>query len=240
MSRSNPTSHAPHPCQRWYEWDGENGLVRYYDKDKKANVNVGDKFTFILLDVLCVIKGWHDHSNSGIQSNEIRDTRAERFVVKAFEGGILAEGFYAEIKDRIYAVGGKFTTNLYIAYKDVNGLVLGSLQLKGSALNAWVEFEKKNREEVWKKAVKIMGYTEGKKGKIIFRMPKFFISEISEQTEIEAKAIDQLLQTFLTNYFKRTRVDQVSSTVTPPADDRPLTEPPPGDAPPPESDDVPF
>lgn len=213
MSRSNPTENTAHPCSRWFEWDGANGLIRYYDKTEKKNVEVGDKFTFILLDRLCVVKGWSDASDSGIYSNEVKDTRAETLVVKSFKGGIIAEGFYAQIKDKVNAAGGNFTINCYVAFvNETKELVIGSLQLKGAALSALMDFEKKHRADLYKKAVKMDGFTEGKKGKVIFRTPKFFIKEVSEETDAKAKVLDEQLQTFLKSYFTRTRVDQVAQT----------------------------
>ena len=123
MSRSNPTDNTPNPCTRWYEWDGANGGVRYYDKEAKKNIPVPDSFVFILLDELGTIKGWHDASDSGIYSNEVRDTKQETLLVKSFKGGVLAEGLYANIRDRVTskAVGGKFSMSCYIGYKSESG-----------------------------------------------------------------------------------------------------------------------
>ena len=215
MSRSNPTENNPNPSTRWFEWDGEAGAIRYYDKTEKKNVQVGSDFTFILLDRLSTVKGWHEDSSSSIYSNEVKDTRAETLVVKAFKSKrILAEGFYAQIKDRVKAEGGCFALNCYIAFRnDEKELVLGSLTFKGGSLGEWMDFEKANRSDVWKKAVRIKGYTEGKKGKIVFRTPIFHIAEISEKTDAEAKSLDQQLQDFLKGYFKRTRTEQVDQTI---------------------------
>jgi hypothetical protein len=58
-------------------------VIRYYDKEAKKNVDVGADFTFILLDQLASVRGWHDDSNSGIYSNEVKDTTQEALVVKA-------------------------------------------------------------------------------------------------------------------------------------------------------------
>ena len=103
MSRSNPIEQTKNPCTRWHEWAGgdNGGMFGYYDKEKKAMVEVAGKFTFIVLDELSCVKGWHDASDSGISSNEVRDTKSEPLVVKAFKGGVLAEGLYAQIRDRI-------------------------------------------------------------------------------------------------------------------------------------------
>src|SRR5689334_2515222 len=132
MSRSNPSENSnPNPATRRFEWNGEKGTVRYYDKDAKQNVEVGSDFTFILLYQLGSVGGWHDASDSGIYSNEVKDTRQEAFVVKAFKGGVLAEGIYQSIKDRVGTLGGQFVAKLYIAFKNSSGdLAIGTLALK--------------------------------------------------------------------------------------------------------------
>lgn len=212
MSRSNPTTNNPNPCTRWIEWDGSNGGFRHYDKDAKKNILIPDGFTFILLDQLATVKGWHDASDSGIFSNEVRDTKQEVMIVKAFKGGTIAEGFYAKIRDRINAAGGNYTTNLYVAFKTGDTLSIGSVQFKGAALSAWLEFAKNNRSDLYKKAIRVKGFTEGKKGKIVFRTPNFFLADITPETDALAIDCDKKLQAFLDGYFKRTRVEQVEQS----------------------------
>ena len=226
MSRSNPSDTTPNPSQRWHEWDGENGQVRYFDKEAKSlkdptkkgqNIICPLPFTFIVLDETATVKGWHEASESGIYSNEVRDTRADVLVVKAFKGGILAEGLYANIRDRVAAMDGYFVTNIYIGYKDAAGqLQIGALQFKGASLNNWVEFKNKHRAEIYKKAVNIVSFTQHKKGKIDYRKPVFSINAISDKTDAEAKALDMLLQQYLNGYFSRTKSQQVAQ---PPATD---------------------
>ncbi len=211
MSRSNPTENSnPNPATRWFEWNGEHGVVRYYDKETKKNVDVGSDFTFILLDQLGSVRGWHDASESGIYSNEVKDTRQEALVVKAFKGGTLAEGIYKNIKDRVNSAGGQFVANCYIAFKNGgNTLALGSLRLKGAALGTWMEFTKAHRADLYKKAIRIHGFTEGKKGRITFRMPVLSLSDISAATDAQAIELDRTLQAFFDGYFKRTTREQV-------------------------------
>lgn len=211
MSRSQPTDRSSNPATRWFEWDGGKGGISYYDKATKQNISVGDKFTFILLDELATIKGWHDSSESGIYSNEVRDTVAEPFVVKAFKGGQIAQGFYRQIRDRVAAAGGKFVCNCYIAFKEEGVVQIGSLQIKGAALNAWVDFKKANRSDLYSKSVAITGSKEGKKGSIKFFVPLFAIREITPETNQQAMTLDGQLQEFLKAYFARTRTEQVGA-----------------------------
>lgn len=213
MSRSNPTDGSPNPSTRWFEWHGAKSGdgIRYYDKEKKQNVKIGEKFAFLLLDELAVIKGWHEASESGIFSNEVRDTRNETFVVRSFKGGELAVGFYAGIRDRVAAHGGHFVASLYIAYKDGSEYKLGNLQLKGAALSAWMEFKKANRKAIYEQAIAIKGHTEGKKGSVVYQSPVFAVMPASEEANNIAKALDAELQTYLETYFKKPRTEAANA-----------------------------
>jgi hypothetical protein len=225
VSRSKPHENAPNPAVRWFEWKSNKGLIQYYDKQAERNVEMGDDFTFLLLDELATIKGWHDASSSGIYANEVRDTRKTPFVVKAFKApGPLAEGLYQSIRDRVQAVGGRFHSNLYIAFKNGgDGLAIGSLQFRGAALGAWFEFRKAHRNELNSKAVRIHGHTEGKKGGVTFKTPIFKLADISPESNRQAIALDVELQKYLDSYLARNTHEQIE---TPPPD---VDEPPPPD-----------
>lgn len=241
MSRSNPHENgAPNPAARWFEWNGEQGTVRYYDKDKKENVDVGSDFKFMLLDELGSVRGWHDPSESGIYSNEVRDTRQDVLIVKSFKGGTLAEGLYKDIKDRVNTVGGQFVANCYIAFKDGEALKIGSLRFKGAALGTWMEFRKANRSALYKKAVRIQGFTEGKKGRITFRMPVLMTVDITDDTNAKATALDVELQEFLSGYLRRNTRDKVAHP--PAATEETHSQEPPEYPEPPAitDDDIPF
>jgi hypothetical protein len=211
---------------------------------------------------MSVIKGWHEASESGITSNEVRDTRQEVFVVKAFKGGIIASGHYNFIKDKVAAQGGNYHSNLYIAFKDADGtLAIGSLVLHGAALSAWFEFRKKNRSNtvevggkkvsvLYAKAICIKSFSEGKKGSIKFKYPDFSLSEIKPETNEAAIALDRELQEFLTAYLQRIKAEAaaqpthegVQEDVPVGNQEAPEPEPPsePEPNPEPENDDVPF
>jgi hypothetical protein len=216
MSRSNPHESNPNPAVSWFEWNGEAGTVRYYDKEAKRNVDVGDQFEFMLLDQLGSVRGWHDASDSGIYSNEVKDTTREPLVVKSFKGGTLAEGVYKSIKDRVQAQGGQFVANLYIAFKHEGEMAIGSLRLKGSSLGAWMDFGNNNRSALYSGAIAIKGFTEGKKGRITFRVPVFKTVPVSAESNNQAIALDAELQAFLKSYFKRNTREQAEQV---PVDD---------------------
>ncbi len=219
VSRSNPTETSPNPSTRWFEWAGgaDGGVVRYYDKPSQEVVTVGEKFAFLLLDELATVKGWHDASDSGIYANEVRDTRQDVMVVRSFKGGELASGLYSQIRDRVGNFGGHFVASCYIAYKDGDTYRIGNIGFKGAALNAWVEFKKscgmKNgRKAFYVDAVKIDGFEEGKKGRVVYRVPKFHLAPISDEANTQAVALDTELQEFLSEYLRRARVEQAEAT----------------------------
>jgi hypothetical protein len=228
MSRSNPTDATRNPAARWFEFASgvDGGFVRYYDKEAEKQVALGDvenggKFVFILLDELATVKGWHDPSESGIFANEVRDTRQDTIVVRSFKGGELASGLYANIKDRINAVGGHFVSSCYIAYKDGADLRIGNIRFKGAALSAWMDFKKqcptkkdahgKSVKGFYVDAVKIEGFEQLKKGGTTYRVPKFSLAPLSPETNLQAIALDVELQAFLSDYLKRPRVEAAAA-----------------------------
>lgn len=203
MSRSAPiASNEPNPATRFWEWSGKNGIVEYYDKEKKEKVAGPTAFTFLLLDALSCVKGWSDLHQAGIFSNEVKDTRTDAMTVRPFKCPIIAEGLYADIKDKVKAAGGHYVANLYIGVKQ-GALEIQALQFKGAALGAWMEFQKENKQAIYDKAICIEGSKTGKKGSVTFKTPVFKLKELTAETNEEAKALDTKLQAYLSAYFKR-------------------------------------
>lgn len=250
MSRSNPTLNSPNPCQRWFEWDGQNGCITWYDKAKKEQFEHPPELVFVPLDRLAKIHGYHKRSKSSIYSNEVRNTTEQPLIVKAFKGGPIAEGFYTAIKDRVNAAGASYCISLYAGYRpdksDKNprpALTLCNFRLSGAARSAWMDFEKEvGRDAPFQKAVKLYGYKDGTSGSIKFRAPLFKLVEVSEETDAEAKALDaEVLQPFLENYFKR----PTTARAEPPQGAPEPDQPEPGQEPDPEvpeedDSEVPF
>lgn len=218
MSRSNPTQNARNPSTRWFEWHGSKGQINYWDKETKRRVDVALPFTFLMLDELATVRGFHEPSNSGIFANEVRDTRQETLLVKAFEGGEIASGLYATIRDRVKAHGGYFQASCYIAYKDGDALKIGNLGFNGAALQAWSEF-KKRTNGLYDGAVSIVGYEDRTKGATKYRIPTFALRATSAETNAAAVALDTELQTFLAGYLKQPRTEQAAKPAAPHVDD---------------------
>jgi hypothetical protein len=204
MSRSNQNNNNSgnaNPCKYFIDW--KNGSFMYYDKEAGKNVDLGDKITFLVLDQLTTIKGWHDASESGIWSNEVRDTRIEPLKIRAFKvKDDLLNGIYGEIKDKINSLGARYIRSMYVAMKvDGDTLELANLQLKGATLGEWTSFFNDNKNEIYDAAVEVKGSDERKKGSTKFKVPVFALKKVSEDTNETAKLLDTTLQEHLSGYL---------------------------------------
>jgi hypothetical protein len=198
MSRSNPQdTQLPNPATRWLTFNGSTGKVRYFDKELKETVVIDYPFTFILLDVLACVKGYDETAECDIFSNEVKNLQKEQLTVRSRTGGIIATGFYGDIKKDVNAAGAEFHSNLYIAIKTEAGLRIASLKLKGAAVSSWMEFEKKNRAQLYEQAIVINGSDEHTNGAITYKTPKFTLMPLSAETQAQAKVLDIELQTYL-------------------------------------------
>lgn len=196
MSRSKPNI-TNNPCSWWLEWDGKEGNLRYYDKDKKQNIPVSVPFTFMWIENLTKITGWSDRDKAGIYSNEVRNLFDEVLTVKVYGGGVIAQGYSAEIKDAVKARGGKFTASVYIGYKDNDELKLGNISFKGAALNAWINFFNDKKTEAHQSAITIASYEEGQKGSVSYRVPVFKLHEASDEMNAQAIELSDTFEDYL-------------------------------------------
>lgn len=209
MSLSKPRANVS-PVQRHFELRLSDGHVSYYDRDAKQDVQVttpvatwqedgkfglNPPFKFIVLDVLSIIGGYSDSKKSGIWSNEIRSVRDESFTVRTRDG-ILEEGLYADIKEKISDKGGKFGNSVYIAFEESGEWKLGNLKLIGAGVSAFFDFQKGkwlDREP----GVMINGWIGKKKGRNEYFEPNFASWEIPAADLSTAESLDRELQEYL-------------------------------------------
>ena len=240
MSRSKPSNNEPHPCERWFEWRGSEGILRWYDKEAKENVPVKLPFKCVLLDRTATVRGYNQQHGQ-LYANEVRDTRSDPFIVKFFSGGNpIASGLWSDIKDRVVVQKGSFALNCYVAFKDGESLRLGALALTGCSLGPWFEFEKMNRKHLYDKAVVVRAGERTTTGSIKFTPPSFELADLSEASNTQATQLDKgILQPYFDGYFSRTTTERAVSRDHD-ADD----EQPPPDEPRPDDiiddDDIPF
>jgi hypothetical protein len=214
MSRSNQNEGKKNPSTRWFEWASKLKTLSYWDGDKKENVAVELPFTFLVLDELNTISGFHNEDNSRILANEVRNLKTEPLVIRTHKRH-LTTAFYDEVKGhKDY----RFAKSIYVAYYDDSELKLGNIKLLGSAFTAWVDFSKANK--IYEGAVTISRADKKKNKAVEFFVPHFEIKKaVSEETEEKAKELDRTLQAYLSSYMEETSVDATEMRLTAPKDD---------------------
>lgn len=195
------------PATKFLEWKSDQKGFSYYDKGLAKNVEVSLPFKFVFLDELSTVKGWNDASSSGIFSNEVKYLSKEPMTVKAFKGGVLAQGLYNEIKERVKNAGGHYSKSVYIMLEDGS---LANIQLKGSATQQWGEFVKANRQSITRTWVNVASATENKKGKVVFSIPNFTIgADIEDLDARDADAKFDELEAYLKTYLAKVDITEI-------------------------------
>jgi hypothetical protein len=205
MSRSNTTTTtSSNPSKRYLEWGGESGILSYWDKEQAKSITVEPPFTFMVLDELSSVTGYDGKNKCGIYSNEVKETKTSVLTVKSFKGGEIAKGIYSEIKDKVNALGYKYTKSIYIAFKDGKELTIANIKFKGAALNAWIDFASDNKDAIKNKSIILTGKLEQKTGRVDFFTPIFDVKDITPQTNTQAIELDKELQAYFKEYFNKT------------------------------------
>lgn len=176
----------------------KSGGLSYYDKESGSDVSVPTPFEFIVLDQLATVKGWSGSEDTGMWSNEVKKVGKDPLNVRT-KNGIVASGLWKDIKDEVKAEGGNFHTVIYLAAKGREGLETQALLLKGSALNAWVEFSKTTNLKTHK--VVLSEWADAKKGSVKYQVPVFTAVAIEEAELAEAKERAQELKEYHAGYF---------------------------------------
>jgi hypothetical protein len=197
MSRSQDDTNVS-PAKKRFEYSSDDKQFKYYDKTEKKNILVPLPFKFIVLDRLATIKGYSDSDKSGIWSNDIKDSMTQPFTVKTSKG-VMCEGLYQAIKGIIATEGGKWGTQLYIAYYEGKELAIGTLTLVGASNSAFIDFQKDNN--IFKGAISVDSYKDAKKGNTKYTFPVFTKIEVTKETDKKAIELDKEVQVFLTQYF---------------------------------------
>ena len=194
-----PEKKQTNPAVKFLEWKSEEGKLSYYDKEKQENVFVDLPFSFVILEHYHTVKGWHDESESGIYANEVFAIGTEELKVKAFKGGLIKEGLYKEIKDKVKAEGAHYCRSIYAV---TNDLELVNISLKGSGVKSYSTFVNdvlKGDHNFDKQWIKITGAEEKKKGKVKYSVPVFEISsKIKDKSKLEPFAEE--LQNYMIEY----------------------------------------
>jgi len=138
MSYSNPK--PVNPVSKFISWKGDQGHFQYYEKHEEGgeNIVIDMPFYFVVLDELNTITGYSDEYQTGIFSNEIKNIKSEKIIIRSFKKGIHVEGLYSDIKDSV--PGLRFAKSVYaMLIKDKEDFELVNFKLSGSAFSAWLD-----------------------------------------------------------------------------------------------------
>lgn len=199
MSYSNPKQ--KNPAKKFVRWSSTDACFVYYDKENSEDVKIPagkeNGFYFVVLDELNTISGYNKEINSGIYANEVHSLSDEPLNVKSFKGNIKIVGKYAEIKNEINSVGGKFTKSLYAIWiKGKNDCELINIQLSGSGFQGWID--KGFRGE--RLACVVKQYKSDTVGQIQYNVPVFNKLNVPDWVHSIAIEEDKRLQAYLNNY----------------------------------------
>jgi hypothetical protein len=201
ISHNTEKSVSSNPTSKYLDWKSNDKSFSYYNKEAAENVKVGLPFKFVFLQHYHTVKGWNDASNSGIYSNEVYYIGSEPMTVRAFKGGVIAEGIYKDIKPAITNAGGKYHRSVYVMLEDGS---IANLSLKGAVVKEWSDFMEDNKNLLDNKWVEINSAKDQKKGSIKYTTPEFTLgANLTAKESSLADSVASELKTYLDTYFNK-------------------------------------
>lgn len=208
ISHTQEKSESSNPTSKYLEWKSVDKKFSYYDKAAGENVSVELPLKFVFLQHYHTVKGWNDASQSGIWSNEVYYIGSEPMTVRAFKGGVIAEGIYKEIKPAITNAGGKYHRSVYVMLEDGS---IANLSFKGAVVREWSDFMQNNGSLVDNQWIEVNSAKDQKKGSIKYSTPEFTLgANLSKKNEAMADTAAAQLKEHLDQYFNK---DQQSKDV---------------------------
>ena len=215
MARSDAyNTKAQSPVTLYASWSSNEKAFSFYNKEKGENELLKLPLKLVHLDEMATIKGYHDASQSGLYSNEVRSTRNEVLNVRSFKTGEIVSGIYADIKAKVQAAGGKYNQSIYFYH---NGNII-NISLQGAALQAWSEFTKdarKNRS-LLDNYILIESAADMKKGSVKYSIPVFKVgTTIAKEDSKASDASYDTLNAYFAERYKDAKEEQNAQPVAP-------------------------
>ena len=142
MSRTNQNGNSPRvpsPIRYYVSWSGEKGQFSYWDGEAKKRVELGPDTEFVVMDTRSAISGFNDEAQARVFSNRVKSTTKEEFNVRC-GNNVIAKGFYADIKEKVKAEGGKFCTEVFALMNIDGDFQPVQIDIMGAALGCWMTF----------------------------------------------------------------------------------------------------
>ncbi len=177
------TNYQSNPCRFKITWKSSTKSFSAYDLVQKVTVDLpSNQFTVVAETI--TIAGFNQEQNLGIFSNEIKNTKTEKLIVRT-KNGILIEGFYTDIKDKLKLLGGNFANNVYVVLKSGE---TAYIQLSGAPLKVWFELKEKHKGTLLMTNWITIGKdaNTGKKGSVTYHTPILTLASPLTAKENEA------------------------------------------------------
>ena len=184
----------PSPVKRYYTWGSEKKAFKYYDKVEGTDKLVFP-FKIVFLTSRAMVAGWNDDSASAVYSNLVKNSGVETLNVKSRKPNkagntLLATGIYRDIKGNL---GGGHFEKVVFGYEEGVGIV--QLNIKGSGLSAFSNFEKENKN-LFDNYLTVEEFESLKKGATKYTVPTFKLGEkvseeVNGQADLAYKELDQ-------------------------------------------------
>ena len=187
MSRTKKTS-VEGIAEATFKWNGKEGNFSYWDGESEVPVEI---LNFSVLDEWFKITGFSGDEKP-IWSNEVKST--SEIIKMRTKDNVLVEGTYGADADKFKGMNGKYTKVLYIAvFPPDKKTAICKLELKGSSLNAWIDFTKDMN--VYEHGFSFLEKSEPKKkGSNVYFEPIFDTFALTEDQSNQSDELDVILQ----------------------------------------------
>jgi len=230
MSRETEFETLVNPASHYVSWASNEKSFRFYDKTAKEKTIKELPTEFIIVKQASAVKGWNDSANEGIFSNIITNVSTQVLRVRSGKG-LVAEGLYADIKEKVKSLGGHYEAKVFAVFGD--SVVM--IEFKGAVLGEWATFLKTNSNKIGGHKIVINKFDDRKKGAVKYTVPVF---EIGKPLTADEKKLANRAYDLSKGYLEKAgELSQVASVV---ADEVPNHEAPALNNGQDENDDLPF
>ena len=208
MSRNDEfKQNAVNPAELRITWkSADKSFVSYNTTTKIKETLANVKFAVLYQTVS--IAGFSESQNLGIFSNEIKDIKGEVLTVRT-KNGVLLEGCFDSIKEKLASVGASFANNLYV---QLGTGELAVIQLSSSALKSWFDYKTANSKKLVSNWVVVSGVEDHKKGAVKYSTPVLTIGDILTSQENQSAEINYAKVVEYRNSFKPLELE-IPSTI---------------------------
>lgn len=191
--QQNNVDKPRHPSLSRSNW--KNGKFMYWNRDTQVEEEMKFPTKFFLVAESRSIKGYLAEKG-GVYSNEIYSFPNDVLTVRSWTGEILYEGLWADIKDKIKALGLKLIKNChYVDPKKPDEL--RTFCIKWAALKEWMTtFSEENRNAAWNYFLSLWEVKEGKTWSVKYDYPSFKIWDTlwEEERKLQQKWWQELVK----------------------------------------------